>query len=233
MKDSIINGAYLWAAGQEGLNVDVRVVHFQIVVPETSGDSDGRQHTSLQEIRGRERTRRGHGRLCRDQGKLEVIVLDGFIRPAQKREDTLMGFCFIAGSVQYTQTPSSQPPLHLNTADRSTSITQGHKQNRPPILDNDNRLQQKSPTSRGKGGGREGEGGRQREVGCRPVCLHYTVALIMDAFEGCRCQNTPTHTQHVGTLAAHTDRRVFMESYRGFKKRSSAHIERLNCTYTR
>lgn len=48
----ITHGAYLWAAGQEGLDVDVRVVHFQIVVPETSGDADGRQHTSLQEIRG-------------------------------------------------------------------------------------------------------------------------------------------------------------------------------------
>ena len=46
------NEAYLWAAGQEGLNVDVRVVHFEIVVPETSGHPDGRQHTSLQKIRG-------------------------------------------------------------------------------------------------------------------------------------------------------------------------------------
>lgn len=41
------NGAYLRAAGQEGLNVDVGVVHFEIVVPETSGDPDGRQHASL------------------------------------------------------------------------------------------------------------------------------------------------------------------------------------------
>lgn len=33
-----------------------------------------------------------------DQGKLQVIVLNGFIRPAQRREDTLMGFWFMAGS---------------------------------------------------------------------------------------------------------------------------------------
>lgn len=52
MKDKIQNGAYLWAAGQEGLNVDVGVMHFEIVVPKTPGDPDGRQHTSLQKIRG-------------------------------------------------------------------------------------------------------------------------------------------------------------------------------------
>lgn len=51
MKDNSQIGSYLWAAGQEGLNVDVRVVHFEIVIPETSGDPDGRQHTSLQKIR--------------------------------------------------------------------------------------------------------------------------------------------------------------------------------------
>lgn len=53
MKDKHQNGAYLWAAGEEWLNVDVGVVHFEIVVPETSGDPDGCQHTSLQKkIRG-------------------------------------------------------------------------------------------------------------------------------------------------------------------------------------
>ncbi len=52
MKNKIQNGAYLWAAGQEGLNVDVGVVHFEIVVAKASGDADGRQHTSLQKISG-------------------------------------------------------------------------------------------------------------------------------------------------------------------------------------
>lgn len=45
-----ISGAYLWAAGQEGLNVDVGVMHFEIVVPKTSCDPDGCQHTSLQKM---------------------------------------------------------------------------------------------------------------------------------------------------------------------------------------
>lgn len=47
MEDNI--HSYLWAAGQEGLNVDIGVVHFKIVVPQTSGDPDGRQHTRLQD----------------------------------------------------------------------------------------------------------------------------------------------------------------------------------------
>lgn len=51
IEDNIQSWAYLRAAGQEGLNVDVGVVHFEIVIPKTSGDSDGRQHTSLQRIR--------------------------------------------------------------------------------------------------------------------------------------------------------------------------------------
>lgn len=51
IEDSIQSWAYLWAAGQEGLNVDVGVMHFEIVIPKASGDSDGRQHTSLQRTR--------------------------------------------------------------------------------------------------------------------------------------------------------------------------------------
>lgn len=51
MKDKIQSGAYLWAAGQEWLNVNVGVMDFEIVVPKTSGDPNGRQHTSLQKIR--------------------------------------------------------------------------------------------------------------------------------------------------------------------------------------
>lgn len=52
VKDKIKNEVYLWTAGQEGLNVDVGVVHFEIVVPKTSGDPNGCQHTSLQKSRG-------------------------------------------------------------------------------------------------------------------------------------------------------------------------------------
>lgn len=36
-----------------------------------------------------------------DQGELQVIVLDGFIRPAQRREDTLMAF--LVYSMQWTR----------------------------------------------------------------------------------------------------------------------------------
>lgn len=36
-----------------------------------------------------------------DQGELQVIVLDGFIRPAQQREDTLMAF--LVYSMQWTR----------------------------------------------------------------------------------------------------------------------------------
>lgn len=30
-----------------------------------------------------------------DQGKLKVVIFDGFIRPAKRREDILMGFWFM------------------------------------------------------------------------------------------------------------------------------------------
>lgn len=43
----IPSAAYLWAAGQEGFNINVGVVHFEIVVPKTSGHTDGCQDTSL------------------------------------------------------------------------------------------------------------------------------------------------------------------------------------------
>lgn len=49
-KNSKNSHAYLWAAGQEGLNVDVGIMHFQIVVPKTSCDPNGRQHTGLQKM---------------------------------------------------------------------------------------------------------------------------------------------------------------------------------------
>lgn len=46
-----------------------------------------------------------------DQGKLKVIVLDGFIRPAQRREYTLMVFLFMAGSVHVSwRYIASAPP---------------------------------------------------------------------------------------------------------------------------
>lgn len=40
---------HLWTAGQEGLDINVGVVHFETVVPESSGDPDGRQHAGLKE----------------------------------------------------------------------------------------------------------------------------------------------------------------------------------------
>lgn len=41
--------SYLWTAGEEGLDEDVGVVHFKVVVPKASGDADGSQHTSLRQ----------------------------------------------------------------------------------------------------------------------------------------------------------------------------------------
>lgn len=43
--------AHLWTAGQEWFDVNVGVMDFEIVVAETSGDPDSRQHTSLQKMR--------------------------------------------------------------------------------------------------------------------------------------------------------------------------------------
>lgn len=40
---------HLWTAGQERLDINVGVVHFETVVPKSSGNPDGRQHTSLKE----------------------------------------------------------------------------------------------------------------------------------------------------------------------------------------
>lgn len=46
-----------------------------------------------------------------DQGKLEVIILNGFICPVQWREDMLMGFWFMAdsGHVPWRYTASTSP----------------------------------------------------------------------------------------------------------------------------
>lgn len=52
VKNTVQDGAYLRAAGQEGLDVDVGVMHFEVVVAKASRHPDGRQHTSLHQIRG-------------------------------------------------------------------------------------------------------------------------------------------------------------------------------------
>lgn len=36
------SAAHLWTAGQERLDINVGVVHFETVVPESPGDPDGR-----------------------------------------------------------------------------------------------------------------------------------------------------------------------------------------------
>lgn len=36
------SAAHLWTAGQEGLDVNVGVVHFETVVPKSPGNPDGR-----------------------------------------------------------------------------------------------------------------------------------------------------------------------------------------------
>lgn len=38
---------YLGTAGQEGLDVDVGVMHFELVVSQAPGDPNGSQHTGL------------------------------------------------------------------------------------------------------------------------------------------------------------------------------------------
>lgn len=40
---------HLWTAGQERLDINVGVVHFETVVPKSSGNPDGRQHAGLKE----------------------------------------------------------------------------------------------------------------------------------------------------------------------------------------
>lgn len=40
--DQMQSAAHLWTAGQERLDINVGVVHFETVVPESPGDPDGR-----------------------------------------------------------------------------------------------------------------------------------------------------------------------------------------------
>lgn len=49
---------HLWTAGQERLDKNVGVVHFETVVPKSSGNPDGRQHAGLKKTRHIFKTRK-------------------------------------------------------------------------------------------------------------------------------------------------------------------------------